>query len=144
MNPQNRGAHSKHFRSRFFENINFDVFTSTYAEFDADHKNGLLFGIWVFWKAQEAFEYCKIVFLHLCDQPTGCTGLPDKNSGRPVQASAASGLAAKVQKYNFVNLKCFLQIAGTPNRKTNDISEISVKFCIGRAQNPSFQFLHVA
>ena len=50
-NEKTRGAHSSHFRSRCFENIDFDVFTSTYAEFDADHKIGLLFGIWGFWKA---------------------------------------------------------------------------------------------
>ena len=35
--------HSSHFRSHFFENIDFEVFTSTYAEFDANHKNGLVF-----------------------------------------------------------------------------------------------------
>ena len=31
------------FRSRFLENINSEVLTYTYSEFDSDHENGLLF-----------------------------------------------------------------------------------------------------
>ena len=45
-NPDPRGAPSRRFRSRFLEIMDFGILTSTYAEFDADHENGLLFGIW--------------------------------------------------------------------------------------------------
>ena len=60
-----RGAPSSRFKSHFPENIDFEVFTSTYAEFDADHENDLGFLIW------------------------GCLGLPEKNSGRPRQPGRA-------------------------------------------------------
>ena len=43
------------FRSRFLENINSEVLTYTYSEFDSDHENGLLFWIWGFWRVWGAF-----------------------------------------------------------------------------------------
>ena len=45
------GAHSSRFRSRFSENMDFEVFTSTYAEFHADHEYDLIFWIWGFCKS---------------------------------------------------------------------------------------------
>ena len=48
---RHRGAPSSRFRSRFLENSNFGILTSTYAEFDAGHVNDLLFGIWGCWEA---------------------------------------------------------------------------------------------
>ena len=44
-------SRGRHFRSSFFKNIDFGILTSTYAEFDPDHENDLLFGIWGFLKA---------------------------------------------------------------------------------------------
>ena len=48
--PCGSGGHSRRFRSRFWGNIDFEFLTSTNSEFDAAHKNGVLFGIWGFWK----------------------------------------------------------------------------------------------
>ena len=58
-----RGAPSSRFRSRFSENIDFGILTSTCAEFDADHENDLGCCIWGFWKAWEAFESHEIGLL---------------------------------------------------------------------------------
>ena len=80
------------------------------------------------------FENCKIVFLHVCDQPTGCTGLPGVSRNFVRQASAASGLVANVQKYNFAIFKHFLRLPEAPKQKRRVIFELSMKFCICGAQ----------
>ena len=42
-----QGAHSSRFRSRFLENFDFGILTSTFdSKFGAGNENGLFFGIW--------------------------------------------------------------------------------------------------
>ena len=51
-----RGAPSSRFRSRFLENMDSGILTSTYSEFDAYHEIGLLFGFGAFGGCGEHFE----------------------------------------------------------------------------------------
>ena len=71
------------------------------------------------------FENCKIVFLHVWDQPTGCTGLPGVSRNFVRQASAASGLVANVQKYNFAIFKHFLCLPEAPKQQKKTIFRVS-------------------
>ena len=90
---------------------------------------------------QEAFTNWEIGVLHIFSQPTGSTGLPDKNSGRPRQASGASGLAENVQNPNFPICKCFLRHPGSSNPKKKAIFVVRGSSLIGKCQNMEIYFL---
>ena len=81
------------------EEVNFNYFISTYAEFHAELKNDLFFEV-----SGRRSKHLKIVKSVFCDQPPRCTGLHDKNSGE----SVASGLVTKLQRYYFVILEGLL------------------------------------
>ena len=91
--------------------------------------------------AQNAFTNQEIGGLHVCDQPTGSTGLPDKNYGRPRQAS---GLAQNKLRYNFPICKCLLCHPGSSNPKKEAIFLTSIKFCISRCQDPKIEIFKKA
>ena len=80
------------------------------------------------------FENCKIVFLHVCDQPTGCTSLPGLQEYFVKQASAASGLLVKVQKYNFAIFKHILRLPEAPKQQKKTIFRASRSSLICGAQ----------
>ena len=116
------------------------VLGSTNVEFHTEFKNDLSFYILGPWKPQEAFYVREIIFLHVCDQPTGSTGLPGSPGIFVRQASGASGLVAKVQNSNFPISKYLLHLPGCQNQKTNVIFVITIRFCISGCLNLNFDF----
>ena len=64
-----RGTHLSRFRSRFFENIKFEVLAATYQTWSTDAEYVLTFLIWGFWKPQEAFQICPLRFCHPKESP---------------------------------------------------------------------------
>ena len=60
--------------------------------------------------------------------------------GRPVQPV---GLPVDVKKYKITNFKYFLHLSEAPTPKKNVIFELSMKFCIGRCQNPKINFFPI-
>ena len=50
------------------------------------------------------------------------------------------GLPADVKKYKITNFKCFLRLSEALTPRKEVIFELSMKFCIGRCQNPKINF----